>query len=227
MSYGGRTAILAIHGVANQEPGDTARAVAAVLHARERGKGSEERWEARVPSLPAPEARGPLAEEIEPSSDGGGAPFRTLVVHDVPVSSERIVDVHEIAWADLSRPGTSPTAVLAALATLVLGLPSIGLRELRAAGLSARLAEHLERASRLVKRGMLPGVIAGIVFTFSLVALPCSRDRLETIRLVMAVAHGVLLPPAAAWFLTRKLQPTLDDAGRQQIGRASCRERVS
>ncbi len=210
-----RTAVIAIHGVANQEPGETARAVARRIHEHEAGSTalSRESWEICAPSLPPPTERGDVASDLDPKSDGAGESFRTLVVRDLPIGAGRTVDVHEVAWADLSRPGTSPFAVLGALLGLVLALPAIGQREREAAKLPARLGWWLGQATMFVKVVMLPALFSGILLALSLMAVPCSEGRLMTVRIVFASANGLLVPPALAWFFVSRLAPGLREDG--------------
>lgn len=205
MSRPKRIAVIAIHGVANQESGELARALALRLAEPGGGEGGQERWEIRHPSLP--HDRGPLRGALEDGAHALGSAFRTAVLRDVPVDAQSPVDVHEISWADLSRPGRSPIAVLSAILGLVLALPSIGRRELVAARLPEALSQDLERATEAIKEILVPSVALGVVLMISLVALPCSSDRAETIQLVLSIVHAVAIPVVAPWFGTRLLRP--------------------
>jgi len=204
-----RVAVVVIHGVANQEPGDTARALGVRLaEGAALPRPAVESWRVIAPSLPAMEERGPLAD----LPDGDlGRPFRSFVLRDLALDEGATsADLWEVAWADLSRPGRSAIAVLVGLFGLVTSLPAIGLRERKALKLPVTLERWLEWATFFAKAVMLPSVAIGLVLALSLVALPCSRDRAEVIRIALAVVHG-LLPPFVVPLLAMR-------AARPQVG---------
>lgn len=188
-----RVAVVVIHGVANQEPGDTARALGERLaEGCSLPHPAVESWQVITPTLPAKAERGPLVDL--PDADLG-RPFRSFVLRDLVLDDGATsADLWEVAWADLSRPGRSALAVLGGLFGLVTSLPAIGLRERKALKLPVTLEEWLEWATFFAKAVMMPSVAIGLVLALSLVALPCSRDRAEVIRIVLAAVHG-LLPP--------------------------------
>jgi hypothetical protein len=139
-----RIAVVAVHGVADQQPGESARRVADLL--LDLGRHSPELYadateqHLRISVAPAPGLDGPApagAADVEFMRDalaGYEPPDPPQSWESVRLDTSRCgrkVDIYEYYWADLSRLGTGYARIFGDLYGLLLHVPSLGIHACR------------------------------------------------------------------------------------------------
>lgn len=156
MQSKGKVAVVAIHGVGDPKPGDTASGLARLLVAREgfRHEGHEE-WLVRVQPVPAGEAASHPDQAIRfqdkllkqtqlPERD------EIYVAHRHALDGPEKVDVIELHWGDLSGLTGAATRILSEMYTLGLRFSQLGRDAVRhhIASLGARPSPALQWLAR-------------------------------------------------------------------------------
>lgn len=137
-----KVAVVAVHGVADQKPAESARAIADLLCADEAKYSAFTEVPLRIarkrmePGEPT-EADGGI-EYMHAQLDGypkadedAGCVYETVRLEGTRKSDGADVHVHEVYWADLSRAGETWYRLLAEFYQLILHLPSLGRNGLR------------------------------------------------------------------------------------------------
>jgi hypothetical protein len=159
-----RVAVIAVHGVADQQPSESAEALGAMLLAIDgpeaAGLAAYEPFQSRVIHVPlkpapAPNAPDPVGGSVNAPGDAGLYLMRLLLgrykglgkrsyltnrlegrrrKHASETVTECEVDIYEMYWADLSRLGNDPLRVFGSIYHLLLHLSELGMLALEAAG---------------------------------------------------------------------------------------------
>jgi hypothetical protein len=133
-----KVAVVAVHGVADQKPSHSARSIADLLCSDPKGRfGAFTEVPLRVPRRPleaGPPPRRPADDQAfafmhtqleQYEQHDAGATYDTVRLEGKKENGDT-VHVHEVYWADLSRPGESWYRLIGELYQLVLHLPSLG-----------------------------------------------------------------------------------------------------
>jgi hypothetical protein len=137
-----RVAVVAVHGVADQKPAESARAVADLLCADEAKYSAFTEVPLRIarkrmePGTPGEDDAGidymhRQLRDYPKADDDAGNVYETVRLEGKRKSDGADVHVHEVYWADLSRAGETWYRLLAEFYQLILHLPSLGRNGLR------------------------------------------------------------------------------------------------
>lgn len=212
-----KVAVVAVHGVADQQPAESARAIADLLCA-DPAYGSFTEVPLRIARErmepePFPDKadyglqymRDQLAGYPKPGGDAG-AVYDTVRLEGARKTDGTEVHVHEVYWADLSRAGQTWYRLLAEFYQLILHLPSLGRNGLRytakANGGTWKAAYNVQRFA--VWMLTIPAVILNVVL-LSLGVITMSAEIPPNFQKAAAIAAGTIILAALVIGVLRAL----------------------